>query len=391
MVNPPLPSAIGRYRVDAVIGEGAMGVVYKGYDTAIERPVALKVVHAQLLRGQEAADYTARFRREAQAAGRCAHRNIVAVYDFAEHEGAPFIAMEYVEGAALERYIARGERFDVAQSLAVILQVLDALACAHAAGIIHRDIKPANIILLRDGAVKVADFGVSSIARPSVSPGASTDVSTGGTIVGTPSYMSLEQSRGDPVDPRSDLFSTGAVLFELLTGERAFAGGSFTQVYERLQAHEPTDLSRRLANVPDAVARAVLTALAKEPGARFRSALEMAAALRRASAAPSPGSEHTVLLRKSEIPAVQSPPSGARTGVPTAAAIIGDIPAASLAGIERALTKHLGPIARVMLKREITPTMGAAELCDRLTAYIEQPNERDEFRAAVRPWVSAPR
>src|SRR5438105_4735767 len=149
------PARIGRYEIQSVLGRGAMGVIYKAHDPEIDRLVAIKLVRADLLSGGDRDEYLVRFRREAQAAGRCMHPNIVAIYDFALHEGNPFLAVEYVQGVSLSEAIARGTSFQVADTVYIVRQLLEALACAHGLGIVHRDIKPANIMLLAGGRVKV--------------------------------------------------------------------------------------------------------------------------------------------------------------------------------------------------------------------------------------------
>jgi eukaryotic-like serine/threonine-protein kinase len=159
-----------------------MGLIYLAHDPAIDRKVAIKLIRADLLGGEERADYVARFQHEAQAAGRCAHPNIVAVYDFSLHEGNPYLAMEYVEGRNLSEVLAGSGRFPPPAAVALIGQVLDALACAHGLGIVHRDVKPANILLLPDRRVKMTDFGISRLDT--------SGLTQTGSVIGTPSYMS---------------------------------------------------------------------------------------------------------------------------------------------------------------------------------------------------------
>ncbi len=164
-ISVTLPPCVGRYRVTGLLGRGAMGVVYLGHDVAIDRPVAIKTIHRRLLQGAEGADWLARFRREVQAAGRCLHPNIVTVFEYGEEEGAPYIVMEYVQGRELRDYLKDRQPLPPANAMAVIVQVLQALGHAHASGVVHRDIKPGNIILLADGQVKVADFGIARLNR----------------------------------------------------------------------------------------------------------------------------------------------------------------------------------------------------------------------------------
>ena len=203
---------LGKYELRREIGRGAMGVVYEGYDPMIKRVVALKTIRSDQLDGEESATVIARFRREAQAAGRLSHPNIVPIYDFGEDGGVWFIAMEFVKGRELKEYFEANERFSVPDIVRIMSQMLDALDYSHRQGVIHRDIKPANVFLLDDGSVKVADFGIAHIDSSSL-----TQV---GTVLGTPSYMSPEQIMGLPVDGRSDLFSAGVILYQFLTGER---------------------------------------------------------------------------------------------------------------------------------------------------------------------------
>ncbi len=258
--------------MESELGRGAMGVIYKADDPDIGRTVAIKLVRADLLEGDDRNQFLARFRHEARAAGRCAHPNIVALYDFAMHDGNPFLAMEFVDGVPLGTELKRVGRFAPAQAVAIVAQVLDALGAAHALGIVHRDVKPANILMLPSGQVKVTDFGISRINT--------SDLTQDGTVIGTPAYMSPEQCRGDDVDARSDLFSAGSVLYELLSGTRAFTGRNSTEVTQRLLNMEPRDLTEFVPGVPAAVAGALRRAMAKPKEARFASAQLMADALR---------------------------------------------------------------------------------------------------------------
>ncbi len=193
-----IPPKIGKYLVESVLGSGAMGIVYQGFDPLIDRRVAIKTIHASLLRSVDADDFRVRFRREAQAAGRCFHPNIATVFDYGEEAGIPFIAMELVQGKELRQYIKSGHLFGLAQTISIVSQILAALGCAHANKVIHRDIKPSNIILQENGTVKVTDFGVAGLDI--------CDLTIAGTIVGTPGYMAPEQTLGQKADSRSDRF-----------------------------------------------------------------------------------------------------------------------------------------------------------------------------------------
>ena len=268
-----MKSQLGKYEIRRELGRGAMGVVYEAYDPMIKRRVALKTIRPDQLTGERPEDVIARFRREAQAAGRLSHPNIVSIYDCDEDDGTWFIAMEYVDGRELKDAFAAEERFRPADIERIMTQILAALEYSHRQGVVHRDIKPANIFLLADGTVKVADFGIAHIE--------SSNLTQVGTVVGTPNYMSPEQIMGLPVDGRSDLFSTGVILYQFLTGERPFAGSSTTTMQKVLKEDPlpPSTLNVQLPPVIDAVVR---KALAKRADERFQTAQAFAAALRAA-------------------------------------------------------------------------------------------------------------
>ena len=207
---------LGKYEIKSALGKGAMGIVYKGFDPQIERHVAIKTIRKDLVDPDLAAQYMARFRNEAKAAGRLHHPGIVGVYEYGEEDAIAFIVMEYVEGMGLRDYLTRRANFDFAQLVALMTQLLAALAYAHDKGVVHRDIKPSNLIVTPQGVLKIADFGIARVDR--------SNLTTVGMVIGTPSYMSPEQCRGLEADPRSDLFSAGVVLYELLTGTKPFRG-----------------------------------------------------------------------------------------------------------------------------------------------------------------------
>ena len=252
-----------------------MGVVYEAYDTLIKRVVALKTIRADQLTGDTSENIVARFRREAQAAGRLNHPNIVSIYDFGEEAGVSYIAMEFVKGRELKDYFQSNERFTNADVVRIMTQILSALDYAHKQGVVHRDIKPANIFLQDDGTVKVADFGIAHIETSNM-----TQV---GTAIGTPAYMSPEQIQGMPIDGRSDLFSAGVILYQFLTGERPF-GGSSTTTMRKVLEEDPLPPSRFNVQVPAAMDAVVRRALAKRADDRFQSAREFTAALTAAAA-----------------------------------------------------------------------------------------------------------
>lgn len=352
-----------------------MGVVYAAHDPVIGRQVAIKLVRTQLLEGEERQDYVERFRREAQAAGRCNHPCIVTIFDFALHEGDPFLAMEYVDGVGLDTVLAQGERFAPATAVHLITQVLDALACAHALGIVHRDIKPANILLLDGGRVKVTDFGIARLD--------SSELTQVGMVVGTPSYMSPEQSYGEEVDPRSDLFSTATVLKEMLLGRRALSGRSLTEIAHGLQRTAPTsDVALATAAGP-ALQAAIARALAARAQDRYDSAAAMAEALRLAIGEPAPAAAPAALADQTML-AVRA--RGAATGLAQGGAALDP---AVLSAVERRLAGHVGPIARYLVQTSIGTAASLEDLCETLAQRIDRPDARRQFMSETLELVSS--
>jgi len=261
---------LGKYEIRRELGRGAMGVVYEAFDPLIQRIVALKTIRPDQLAGGNAEEILARFRREAQAAGRLSHPNIVAIHDCGEDAGVWYIAMELVHGRELKEYFEKNERFATADAVRILSQILAALGYSHRLGVVHRDIKPSNIFLLPDGTVKVADFGIAHIE--------SSELTQVGTVLGTPAYMSPEQILGLPVDGRSDLFSVGVILYQFLTGERPFTGNA-TITMRKVLEEDPLPPSRFNVQIPGAMDAVVRKALAKKPEERFQSAEEFATAL----------------------------------------------------------------------------------------------------------------
>jgi serine/threonine-protein kinase len=274
---------LGRYQLLDELGRGAMGVVYKGHDPTIDRPVALKVLTpGQGLEGPERAQYRKRFLREARAAGRLTHPNIVTVYDVGEDQDRAFLVMEYIEGEPLDRLLRRVGALPLPRVLEIADQVAGALDYAHAHGIVHRDVKPANILVSSSGLVKVTDFGIARLADA--------DLTLTQHTQGTPSYMAPEQVAGHPVDGRADLFALGALLYELLTGARAFPGERLTTIIYRIVHEEPPPLCKVAPGLPPGIGPCLQRALAKDPARRYARAAELARDLRQtAAAAPKEG------------------------------------------------------------------------------------------------------
>ncbi|HMD72737.1 MAG TPA: serine/threonine-protein kinase [Steroidobacteraceae bacterium] len=278
-----LPAKLGKYEVRREVGRGGMGIVYEGFDPLIDRRVALKTFINEFFDGTQSDNLLTRLRREAQAAGRLSHPNIIAVYEYGE-DSVPdadggetktaFIAMEFIEGRSLESYFEANERFPVREIERIMAELLDALEYSHAHGVVHRDIKPANIILLKDGSVKVADFGVARIE--------SSTLTQVGTVLGSPSYMSPEQFMGQTVDGRSDLYSAGVVLYQLLTAEVPFTG-AFTTIMHKVLNDSPPPPSALNFQVPKGYDAILRRAMAKRPDERYQTAAEFKQAILSAS------------------------------------------------------------------------------------------------------------
>ena len=309
--------SLGKYEIRRELGRGAMGVVYEGYDPMIKRVVALKTIRADQLAGENAETVIARFRREAQAAGRLNHPNIVAIYDFGEDQGVWYIAMEYIKGRELKDYFQANERFAPADIVRIMTQILAALGYSHRLGVVHRDIKPANIFVLDDGSVKVADFGVAHIE--------SSTMTQVGSVIGTPSYMSPEQILGLPIDGRSDLFSAGVILYQFLTGERPFTGSSTVTMHKVLE-EEPLPPSRFNVQVPGAMDAVVRKALAKRPDERFQTAEEFADALRAAAQRESTAAAEPTVIASGDPTVIRAPELKGADKTPAAAMTPGGTP-----------------------------------------------------------------
>jgi Tol biopolymer transport system component/tRNA A-37 threonylcarbamoyl transferase component Bud32 len=273
---------VSHYRILEKLGSGGMGVVYKAEDLKLKRQVALKFIPEDLAGNRVALD---RFRREAEAASALNHPNICVVHDIDDAAGRPFIAMEYVAGRTLDHLIGR-KGLALLDALRFSIQITDALATSHAAGIVHRDLKPSNVMITDDGLVKVLDFGLAKLTeQPLRSDEAATRLATErlqteeGTIVGTVAYMSPEQAEGRPVDPRSDIFSFGSVLYEMLTGQRAFRGESKVSTLAAILHKDPTPTSEVAATVPAEVERIVARCLRKDPKRRWQTMADLKIAL----------------------------------------------------------------------------------------------------------------
>ena len=337
------PARLGRYEIRSELGRGAMGRVWLGHDPQIDRKVAIKLVQdLTALSGEDREQARRRFLGEARAAGKLLHPGIVTLFDVGEVDGTPYLAMEYIEGRTLDAFCEPASLLPVPVVLELVAAAADALAYAHAAGIVHRDIKPANLMRTGETTLKVMDFGLAHGA------GAARE----GDLVGTPAYMAPEQIRGEPVDGRADLFSLGVVLYELLTGTRPFAGDTTSSVIYRVVHEEPRAAAAVNPRIDAELSMLVRRALAKDPRERFQSGEDFAAALRHAArrlppsarlaardakpqgtAAPRPAAEREIA------PAVPAPPARS-SAAPFVIAIV--LVLGALAGAAFFLRERLG-------------------------------------------------
>jgi len=289
------PIFIGRYEIVAELGRGAMGSVFKATDPAVGRTVALKTIHSAALSGEQSGEYRARFYREARASGVLAHPGIVPVFDVGEHEGAPFLVMEFVEGRTLDSAMKKGARFTLDRVCDIGQQLAEALGYAHRQGVIPRDMKPANILMTSREVYgserpRITDFGIAKLAA--------SEITTTGQLLGTPAFMPPEQFTGAPIDGRADLFSLGVILYSLASGEQPFPGETMTAVSYKVVHTDPIPPSKLNPSIPASLENVILKCLAKSPANRYQTGEELAqdlATLRAnpnatlaASAAPAP-------------------------------------------------------------------------------------------------------
>jgi len=394
------PQRLGKYPITGVLGEGAMGVVYKGFDPGIQRPVAIKTIRKQLIDEEEGASFAARFRNEAQAVGRLSHPGIVAIYEYGEDADTTYIAMEFVEGKNLSQILASTPLLLEADILRVMDQLLDALDCAHRHGVWHRDIKPANLIITARGQVKVTDFGIARIESLAL-----TQVTS---VIGTPGYMAPEQYIGAKLDHRVDLFAAGVILYRMLAGRPPFTGTPETVMYKIINEDPPPPSSVVPADHarPTLYDAIVAKALAKSPANRFASAAEFRQALKQGAAAAGTSFEATLLTPSpavSAAPQAPAPPhapttfaatqpltvntggSGSKTtgGTLLSASQISGWDVSTLAPLEAALATFIGPVAKVMVRQAARTCPDMASLTAHVAEQISDPKERERFLSRV--------
>lgn len=351
-----LPESIARYSVEALIGSGAMGQVYRCHDPRIERPVAIKVLHPHLRNGEQGEELMARFLLEAKAAARCLHTNIITVFDYG-NSPAPYIVMEYVEGTELKTFVRNRRFFPLPTTVNIGLQILAALSHAHSNGVIHRDIKPANIMILNKGHVKVSDFGVARLDA--------SDLTCDGYMVGTPNYMAPEALRGADCDERSDLYSVAVVLFEMLTHCKPNRDAPLAQTL---------DLLRDIPDLPEAT----LTSLQ----ALFQRGLQLEAKYRFQTA-----DEFTHSLR--ELVGIESNDLDAQDfsdpGPDNNLSLVANNATSSQWNqdlrdhLESSLAPFVGPVARLLVRKSCNQHHSLEELISDLTQHIPTERERTQF------------
>ena len=388
-----VPDKIGKYIISSVLGRGAMGVVYKGFDPHIQRLVAIKTVHKSLLGDDGEIDsIAARFHNEAKAVGRIAHPGIVAIYELGQDESTAFIAMEFVNGRNLEQVLAGTPMLPEAQVLSIMNQLLDALDCAHRNGVWHRDIKPANLLLTADGQLKLTDFGIARIENAGL-----TQVSS---VIGTPGYMAPEQYIGDDVDHRADLFAVGVLLYHLLAGRAPFTGRPDQVMYQVLNEDAPPPSSVASPARHEAYDSVVSQAMARQLDQRFASAAAFREALA-AAARLSDGSDgnatvlvekaqwlHTITRAKQSQPAPKS--QGGQGSVadqsnPSHPVYPSQWDAPTLSRIERSLASYVGPMAKFMVRDAARSCNDLYTLTSALALHIGEGQKRQQFMHEANP------
>ena len=352
-----LPKTIGKYQIKSSLGEGAMGVVYEGFDPDIERRVAIKILHPHLIEYKNGAEFLERFKREAKSAARCTHPNIVTVLEYGQDGEMPFIVMEFVEGASLDEIIKQGSGIALRKSLSIISQLLNALHAAHQLQIVHRDIKTANVMILKDGgSVKLADFGIARIAE-------SPELTMTGAVVGTPKYMAPEQMFGLKVDSRADLFSVAMVFLDLLAllpKSPSIPRSSLPEIVN-LPPNNRVDYS---ILYPTAFIPVLLKGLSVTQADRYQSAREFVQGIKSVlpklkGATAEVADEATAVVQKS----TQAPTTNAD----------------ELTSMTNLLVDYVGPIAKNIMVAHDGSNTPTDELATMISREISSPEEREEF------------
>ncbi len=374
------PASIGKYRVDGIIGRGAIGVVYKGFDPNICRAVAIKTLRREVLAGVDDQNgLLKRFASEARSAGRCQHPNIVTVFDYVEQDGTPFIIMEYVTAGTLENVTRSGTLLPLHQVGEIMVQLLSALGHAHEKGVIHRDVKPANILCPAATSIKVTDFGVARFQDLGLTQ-------AGGGALGTPNYMSPEQFLGREVDGRSDLFAAGIILFQLLTGAKPFVAADIPELMRKLLNDAPPALATLRPELSVSLDQVMQKALARNPTDRYATADQFSsaliAALERAPALEAVQSVDLTRITQRQTGDLTESSKGSLNRT-----MAEKLTPATLGHLEETLARSIGPIARLVLAKASRETTDADKLLTRLSAQIPGAAEAERFRKAAEKWL----
>ena len=343
---------VGRYRIIGEVGKGAMGVVYRATDPTIGRTVALKTMRVDV-HGIEAEEMLQRFRNEAKAAGVMNHSNIVTIYDAGEQDGMFYIAMECIEGVTLHRLLADQRVLPAEQVVEYSRQVCAGLDYAHSHGVVHRDVKPANIMIEADGTLKIMDFGIAKAGGAGMT--------TAGQVLGTPNYMSPEQVKGRPLDGRSDLFSFGVILYEMVTGEKPFTGESVTTIVYKIVHETPIPPRNLDATIHPGLSSVITKALAKSPDERFQNGAELVKALQDYKDYGPAGEPAPEVTTHAPAPAA---------GAPIAAPV--PAKAAAAKGAKKKASSEWGLYAGVALAALVLAGAGIAYLRHRINTLAEQ-------------------
>ncbi len=370
---PPI-GRIGKYRIDHIIGQGAVGIVYKGYDEQIEREVAVKALQPMILADlTSSADALRRFATEVRSAGKCLHPNIVTVFDYVEENGAPHIVMEYVPAGTLENVISSGAYLPIRQVGDLMTQILLALEHAHQKGIVHRDVKPSNILCHSASSIKVADFGIAQINTLNL-----TRTGKYG-IIGTPHYMAPERFLGRPDDARGDLYSAGVIMFQLLTTQRPFQATDTHELMNKVINDMPAQVRSFRPELSPSMESVIQRALARNPKDRYQTAKEFLEALRSVLKSDANDTKPTLdLTLYSTTTNISVGPGSSRPSMSQTMAE--KLSPGTLTALEQALARSVGPIAKVVVRRAASEAHDANQLLNELSKSLKTDHELQSFR-----------